>query len=104
MNKTLILIAINLLMISCSMSTQPQDFNTAEVNEANQSTQKVKLIPQKTCPYLGSPIDPNKYVVYQGKRLYVCCDPCLDKAAVEPEKAILILKEQFGETLQDATH
>ena len=47
----------------------------------------------------GITIDPNKYVVYQGKRL--CrCDPCLDKAAVEPEKAILILKEQFGETLK----
>ena len=51
------------------------------------------LVPQKTCPVMGNPIDKSIFVDYQGKRVYFCCAMCPPKFEQDPEKYLKKLKE-----------
>ena len=39
---------------------------------------------QKTCPFKPLPIDKSKYVDFEGKRIYTCCDECLPLVKANP--------------------
>ena len=41
---------------------------------------------QTTCPVLGGEIDKKFYVDHMGKRIYFCCEMCIDKFKEDPEK------------------
>jgi YHS domain-containing protein len=41
---------------------------------------------QTTCPVMGSPINKNIYTDYLGKRIYFCCNPCVQEFKKDPEK------------------
>jgi YHS domain-containing protein len=60
-------------------------------------TAETKLIPQKTCPVMGNPIDKNVFVDYKGHRVYFCCSMCPPKFKQDPEKYLKKLKD-LGET------
>ena len=81
-------------LFSCTAS----DYEHEEV-KTTPKKESYQLKAQETCPYQGIPIDPYKYVEYKGQRIYVCCYPCLKIVKKDPEKAIKILKDQFGERL-----
>ena len=54
------------------------------------------LVPQKTCPVMGNPIDRNLYVDYKGQRIHVCCGGCIEPLKKDPEKYLRKL-EKMGE-------
>lgn len=39
---------------------------------------------QTVCPVMGGKINTNLYVDFDGKRVYVCCESCLDKLKADP--------------------
>ncbi len=41
---------------------------------------------QKTCPVMGKPIDPSIFVEYKGKKIYFCCQGCVQKFKADPTK------------------
>ncbi|MCF7954262.1 MAG: YHS domain-containing protein [Phycisphaerae bacterium] len=41
---------------------------------------------QTVCPVMGSPIDKEIFVDYQGKRVFFCCPACKDKFNADPQK------------------
>lgn len=45
-------------------------------------------VPQTKCPVMGSDIDRTKYVDVNGKRIYVCCDHCIDTIKEDPSAYI----------------
>jgi YHS domain-containing protein len=49
-------------------------------------------IAQKTCPVMGGPIDPNVFVMHEGKKVYFCCKECIPKFEKEPAKYMAKLK------------
>jgi len=53
---------------------------------AKQKTPEKKA--QTECPVLGESIDKSLFVDYQGKRIYVCCNDCIEKVKADPEKFI----------------
>lgn len=54
-------------------------------------------IAQKTCPVMGNLIDDkNLYVDHDGRRIYVCCQSCVEEVKKDPEKYIKKL-EEMGE-------
>lgn len=57
---TILFIAIMLLSLSTVVSAETK-------------------VPQKTCPVMGNKIDKDLYVDQDGKRIYVCCKPCIDE-------------------------
>jgi hypothetical protein len=58
------------------------------------------LVPQKTCPVMGTPIDKRQYVDALGKRIYVCCPDCI--APVKKDPAAYIAKlHAMGEEVED---
>lgn len=56
-----------------------------------------KLIPQKTCPVMGNPVNKDLYVDYNGKRIFVCCGMCIDQVKKDPEKYLKKLAEMGEE-------
>ena len=58
--------------------------------------------PQTVCPVTGEKINMTKYVDYEGKRIYVCCDGCVKKVKADPSGYIKKLEDQ-GITLAKAT-
>ena len=64
-------------------------------------TEKPKeLIPQKTCPYKGSPIDKKLFYEYEGQKIYVCCEPCLKVVEKNPIEAVERLRDLYGEKVK----
>jgi len=53
---------------------------------------------QTTCPVTGDKIDKKLFVDYKGKRVYLCCQGCVDGFDKEPDKYIKQL-EDAGITL-----
>jgi YHS domain-containing protein len=60
-------------------------------------TAETNLIPQKTCPVMGNPIDKTVFVDYKGHRVYFCCSMCPPKFKQDPEKYLKKLND-LGET------
>ena len=92
-------------MHGMSMTAQKSDSGTsvskAGKSHAKAGTKQVKkaLIPQKTCPVQGDPIDTSVYVDYKGKRVYFCCAGCPDVFNKDPEKYLKILKDKGEEPI-----
>ncbi|MCI5208982.1 MAG: YHS domain-containing protein [Candidatus Electrothrix sp. ATG2] len=51
--------------------------------------------PQTTCPVMGGKINKEKeiYADYQGKRVYFCCEACIEPFKKDPEKYLAKMKE-----------
>ncbi|MFN0137231.1 MAG: hypothetical protein ACKVS9_14070 [Phycisphaerae bacterium] len=48
------------------------------------------------CPVMeGEPIDPKTWVRYRGKRVYVCCEECVQQFKEDPEKYAAGIKVQW---------
>ena len=58
-----------------------------------------KLVPQKTCPVMGNPIDTSIYVDYRGKRVYFCCAMCPETFKKDPQKYLKILAARGEEPI-----
>jgi YHS domain-containing protein len=41
---------------------------------------------QKTCPVMGGAIDKSLFVEYEGRRIYVCCNGCVETVRQNPAK------------------
>ena len=63
--------------------------------------QERTLKPQETCPIMGAPIDLERYADHDGKRIHVCCPPCLDAVKADPAAAVATLAER-GEAPRQA--
>jgi len=57
--------------------------------------------PQTICPVMGRPIDKQFYADHDGKRVYFCCNTCVDIFRKDPEKYIDKLNAE-GVVLADA--
>lgn len=40
---------------------------------------------QTHCPIMGNPVDKKVYLDYEGKRIYFCCAPCIEKFKEDPD-------------------
>ena len=57
---------------------------------------------QGKCPVMKNPInEKSKWVVVDGRVIYVCCPPCIDKIKAEPEKYIKQVDEYYAESLEE---
>ncbi len=56
---------------------------------------------QRICPVMGKPVDATmESTVVDGRKIFVCCPPCVDKIQKEPEAHLAKLNEQYAETLK----
>ena len=47
-------------------------------------------ITNKTCPVMeGEEVDPDLWVEYQGKRVYFCCEDCVERFQEDPERYMM---------------
>ena len=52
-------------------------------------------IAQKFCPVMGQPIDPDIYVERDGRKVYFCCQMCVDTFKKDPETYMKKLDDQL---------
>lgn len=50
--------------------------------------------PQTVCPIMGSNINKDLYLDYQGQRVYFCCPACIEIFKKDPEKFLQTMKDQ----------
>ena len=79
-----------LLLLGCALLALPVPTGADEPRSPK---------PQKICPVLDEPINPNLYVDFEGKRIYACCSHCLHKIKENPKKFVRQLESE-GITLE----
>jgi len=62
---------------------------------AASDTQQIDIIDvgNKICPVMGGEVNSDISYVYEGKRYYFCCPPCIEKFKSDPEKYIVKISE-----------
>ncbi len=65
------------------------------------TTNAVAVKAQTTCPVMGGDVDKSKFVDFDGKRIYVCCNGCIAKIKKDPAKYVKKLEDE-GITLDKA--
>lgn len=76
----------------------PMDTSTRAVpaeTATPEAAPKTAEVAQKLCPVMGTPIDKDIYVDHNGRRVYLCCQMCVDQFKKEPEKYLKKLDEQL---------
>ncbi|NQT27278.1 YHS domain-containing protein [candidate division KSB1 bacterium] len=63
--------------------------------------QKAELKSQTICPVMGGPVNKETFADHNGKRIYFCCNPCVEKFKENPEKFLEKLEKE-GVKLEDA--
>ncbi|MFO7914643.1 MAG: hypothetical protein R6U43_03010 [Candidatus Krumholzibacteriales bacterium] len=58
---------------------------------------EVKVKPQSVCPVMGGKIDRQHYVDVKGRRVYACCEGCLEEIRKDPDKYMARIRAN-GET------
>ena len=59
-----------------------------------------ETISQTTCPVMGEEIDKNVYADHKGKRVYFCCEKCVEAFQEDPDEYLNKLKAE-GVILED---
>ena len=72
----------------------------AQVSQEGVNMEGKELILQKTCPVMGNSINKSLFVDFQGKRIYVCCQECVDEVKKDPQKYLDKL-ESMGEKAEE---
>jgi len=62
-----------------------------------------KGTPQTLCPVTGEKISKDVFTDYEGKRVYFCCQACVEKFKADPAGYIKKLEDQ-GVTLEKTPH
>ena len=74
----------------------------AEDPKAPAAAPAKELKAQTMCPVMNKAIDKNRFVDFEGKRIYVCCSFCIKAVKKDPAKYVKMLEDQ-GITLEKAT-
>ena len=67
--------------------------------ESGQKPESLALKQQTVCPVMGGVINKKLSFDHNGKRIYVCCNGCIDKIKSDPEKYIRKIEEN-GEAVE----
>jgi YHS domain-containing protein len=92
-NCAALLVAAGLTRAACPAEDSSYIFVDLSETRTRSLPSKIMLKPQTTCPVMKKPVDKKLFVDYKGKRMYVCCPGCLEKARKNPKKYIDILAE-----------
>ncbi len=74
--------------------------NMEKKEKAKQETVQKTEVKQTVCPVMGGEINKDVYADYNGKRVYFCCQNCLNTFKKDPEKYMKKLKDE-GVTLEN---
>ena len=87
------LFAVCLVFAACD-AKKPAAAKPVVLKQAPAKSVQVPKKPQTICPVMGNPINKSLYVDVKGKRIYVCCQGCIQKIKDDPDKYIKILEDQ----------
>jgi len=80
----------SICLTGCKKTTPPKDVNTAltDQEELNKSIADLGSTEQTTCPVMEGKINKDIFTEYKGKKVYFCCQGCVEAFNKNPEKYI----------------
>ena len=82
--------ALALALAACGWATPAGEEKQADAGK--KEAKEVKR--QTTCPVLGEAINRELFVDHDGKRIYVCCQECIETVKKDPAKYIKQLEDK----------
>lgn len=98
----LMFVSVLFLLGGCKKDQAESDPADQPASDANQETQSMsspqesnssEVMEQTTCPVKGGSIDKTIFTEYRGKKVYFCCQDCMDEFKVDPEKYLVMLPQ-----------
>ena len=87
----------------CGSGHDPADHGADAAQPA--SGAQTQVVPaQKTCPVMGKPINPNIFVEYEGRKIYFCCQGCVQTFKADPAKYLAKLDAAAAPTGSTEEH
>jgi len=80
------LAAVVLFAVGCKEKTEPAALEKS-VQDAQQTVEQT-AVEQTICPVMKNPVNKDISVEYKGKKVYFCCQGCIEKFNAEPEKYV----------------
>lgn len=94
--SVLLLVGTVVFFAGCKKQEEPMapegqhsDMNMEQADQAAKETiakADDTTTEQTLCPVMGNPIDKDVFVEYEGKKVYFCCQACVDTFKADPEK------------------
>ena len=92
--QTLVVVVVLLVCVGAGLFWKEQGRARAEREAAAQRRAAQAAlaearagIPQKLCPVMPEEkIDPDRWVKHDGRKIYLCCDHCVDDFRADPER------------------
>ena len=94
-----LMLAAILIIAFVSQSAIADDKKCA--NCESKKSEKTEEIKQVNCPVMGGEVSKDFYADYNGKRVYFCCENCVEEFKKNPEKYMQQMNEK-GVVLEDA--
>jgi YHS domain-containing protein len=95
MTRAILAAALLSLAGAGSLSAAGEDpGNTPRGNGAEAAAVSAESWWQMTCPVMGNPVDPGVFTDHDGRRVYFCCPPCVERFMQDPETFIQKIEEQ----------
>jgi len=82
MKTIIITLVITLIMVSGIACKEKSDLGEKPPSAAVDT----EMTAQTVCPVMGGPIDKSFYTDYEGRRVYFCCQACVDAFKKDPQK------------------
>jgi YHS domain-containing protein len=101
MKKIFILSIVAAFLFSFALMSYSHCGSCEKGKKAEHHMNKMAEGNQVECPVMGGKIDKKVFKDYNGKRIYFCCEGCIEKFKADPEKYLKQLKES-GVELADA--
>ena len=92
MNKlsSMVILVLSVMVVFSACKKEDQHSNSADMEKARMEL--AKQTDQKICPVMGEKINPEIFVDHNGKRIYFCCNSCVEKFKADPEQYMKKLK------------
>lgn len=84
-----LVLGLGLAAAQTADQTSPDDTTKITITK----TKAPKAPSQPLCPVMKKPVDRNVFTDLEGKRIYFCCQPCVEEFKKNPDKYLDILDE-----------
>jgi YHS domain-containing protein len=92
--KTLAAIMTLVLGLGLAAAQTTDETSTGDTTKTVITKTKAPKAPsQRLCPVTKEPVDKKVFLDLEGKRIYFCCQPCIEEFKKTPDKYLDILDE-----------
>lgn len=87
------ILLITLAVLPGCKKQEEQQASAPVETQAKETASAAEEVVQTVCPVMGGKINKDIFTEYEGKKVYFCCEPCLEKFKESPEQYLAKLPQ-----------